>query len=156
MRYFPAFVDLKNGACLVVGGGPAALAKLRILIRSEARLTVVAPDVVPEIAELARQGRLAWHAKRFEASDLDGQTLVFTATGIDAVDGGRIRGVITSHIGGLSAIDTRCPTIADGPQDPLCVGRVDADIDVEIRFDVAIEDIDVLDCTDDANRARCG
>lgn len=125
MRYFPAFVDLKDGACLVVGGGAAALAKLRLLGRTEARLTVVAPKVVPEIEALAWQGRINWYSRRFEAGDLENQTLVFTATGLDAVDDAvsrqaRALGLQVNAVDRPEGSSFITPAIVD--RDPVVIG----------------------------------
>lgn len=46
---FPVFLKLEGRAVLLVGGGALACAKLPELVRAGARVTVVAPDVRPEI-----------------------------------------------------------------------------------------------------------
>jgi uroporphyrin-III C-methyltransferase/precorrin-2 dehydrogenase/sirohydrochlorin ferrochelatase len=46
---FPVFLKLEGRAVLLVGGGAMACAKLPELVRAGARVTVVAPDVRPEI-----------------------------------------------------------------------------------------------------------
>jgi len=81
MQYFPAFIKLGGGACLIVGGGEAALAKLRLLIKGAGEIALVAPTVLPEIEELAANGRLTWAARPFAAADLEGKSLVFATTG---------------------------------------------------------------------------
>jgi uroporphyrin-III C-methyltransferase/precorrin-2 dehydrogenase/sirohydrochlorin ferrochelatase len=82
MEHFPIFLDLKDRPVLVVGGGELALRKLRLLAKAGARITLVAPRVLPEIEAagviLRRRG--------FVDGDVGGQALVFAATGIETVD----------------------------------------------------------------------
>ena len=77
---FPIFLDLKDRPCLVVGGGSVALRKIRSLLREGARVTVVSPDVLPEIRELASRGEIQWHQRLFLPDDVEGMALVFCAT----------------------------------------------------------------------------
>ena len=42
MKHFPIFLAVEGRRIVVSGGGEAALAKLRLLIKTEARITVVA------------------------------------------------------------------------------------------------------------------
>jgi len=46
---FPIFLRLEGRDVLVVGGGPVAAGRVRLLLESGARVKVVAPEVVPEI-----------------------------------------------------------------------------------------------------------
>ncbi len=50
MAYFPLFVDLKGQNGLIVGGGRVALRKIEKLLPYEPHLTVIAPEILPEIA----------------------------------------------------------------------------------------------------------
>ncbi len=83
---FPMFVKLAGRKCLVVGGGPIAEGKVEGLLASGATVVVVAPEVTEKIARWNDQGRLAWHARQFQPSDLEGAFLVIAATGVDAVN----------------------------------------------------------------------
>lgn len=82
MDYFPIFLDLKGRRALVVGGGEAAVRKLRLLQKAGADVTVVALRISDEIersgAKLTRRG--------FVAGDVMGHTVVFAASEIDALD----------------------------------------------------------------------
>lgn len=80
MDYLPIFIDLKQRHCLVVGGGEIAARKAALLLKAQASVTIVAP----EIAEMSRQlleepdykGRVHWINDRFDSSYLNQQTLV--------------------------------------------------------------------------------
>ena len=58
MFYLPLFHRLAGSSCLVVGGGQTALRKLRWLVRAEAKIKVIAPEVDPEIQKLRDAGKL--------------------------------------------------------------------------------------------------
>jgi len=83
---FPMFVKLAGRKCLVVGGGPVAEGKVEGLLSCQATVVLVAPEVTEKIARWNDQGRLTWHARRFQPSDLEGAFLVIAATGVDAVN----------------------------------------------------------------------
>ena len=53
MFYLPLFHRFDGRECLVIGGGQTALRKLLWLLRTDAQIKVVAPEILPEIAELA-------------------------------------------------------------------------------------------------------
>ena len=86
MRHFPAFLDLHGLACLVVGGTAAAARKLRLLLKAGAAVTLVAPEVEPEIAAQAAAGRIRHLARPFRDADVAGCAVVHAATGRDAID----------------------------------------------------------------------
>ena len=79
---FPMFVKLAGRKCLVVGGGPVAEGKVEGLLSCEATVVLVAPEVTEKIALWNEQGRLTWHARRFQPADLEGAFLVVAATGV--------------------------------------------------------------------------
>jgi precorrin-2 dehydrogenase/sirohydrochlorin ferrochelatase len=77
MRHYPVFLDLKDRPVLVVGAGPIALRKTRGLLEAGARITVVAPDILPDFDDLP----VRLIRRHFRAPDLAGAVLVFAATG---------------------------------------------------------------------------
>lgn len=77
MSYFPLFIELKERRCLVAGGGKIALHKINVLKDFGAQVTVVSPDILPEIKQMEL---VECREKKFHASDLDGQQLVVAAT----------------------------------------------------------------------------
>jgi precorrin-2 dehydrogenase/sirohydrochlorin ferrochelatase len=80
---YPVLLDLAGRSCLVVGGGPVALGKVRGLLAVDARVTVVATDVLDELAAL--EG-VTVVARAYEPGDLAGHRLAVTATDDPAVN----------------------------------------------------------------------
>jgi siroheme synthase-like protein len=81
-RYYLACLDLDGRSCLVVGGGTVGLEKAKGLLESGAAVTVVAPQIEPELESLTVQVR----RKRYETADLDGHFLVVAATPVRSVN----------------------------------------------------------------------
>jgi len=78
--YFAAFLDLRGKPAVVVGGGPVAAQKAETLLRSGAKLTVVAPELCARLAEMTLVGALRHEAKRFQPGDVVGAEIVIAAT----------------------------------------------------------------------------
>jgi len=76
----PVFLDLAGRPVAVVGGGPVALRKVETLVRSGARVTVVAPAAKGELRALAAAGRVTWCQRDWLPRDCDGAVLVIAAT----------------------------------------------------------------------------
>ena len=77
---YPIALKLAGARCLVVGGGVIALRKTADLLACGADLHVVALEWRAEFAMLEAQGRLTRSTRPFEPSDLDGASLVISAT----------------------------------------------------------------------------
>ncbi|HSZ08935.1 MAG TPA: siroheme synthase CysG [Steroidobacteraceae bacterium] len=86
MNYFPVFFDLTGQKVLVVGGGEVALRKVALLERSGASITLVAPEVLPELRERAAAGKIQVQIREFLPDDLVGARLVIVATARRAVN----------------------------------------------------------------------
>jgi len=81
MEYLPIFYDIRDQRCLIVGGGPIALRKLDNLRRAGGRVLLVAPALVPDLAErVTEDAGIEHRARRFEQADLDGMRLAIAAT----------------------------------------------------------------------------
>jgi uroporphyrin-III C-methyltransferase / precorrin-2 dehydrogenase / sirohydrochlorin ferrochelatase len=72
---FPLFLKLQGRRVLVVGGGPVAASKIDALLAANADVTVVAPDMRPEIE---RASVTRWR-REFSPDDLAGIWLVVAA-----------------------------------------------------------------------------
>ncbi|MFT2011359.1 TSUP family transporter [Pontibacter sp. 13R65] len=82
---FPVFLKLEQLHVLVVGGGPIGLEKMTAILNNspDTRVDLVAPDILPEIFELAtRYPKLTLHQRKFEERDLEGKDIVLIATSL--------------------------------------------------------------------------
>jgi siroheme synthase-like protein len=80
MSYYPVFLDVKNRRCIVIGGGSVALRKVTALLEAGAAVTVVAPDVVPELRQMAADNKITLAERAYRAGDLAGAFVVVAAT----------------------------------------------------------------------------
>lgn len=78
--YLPIMLDVRGRPCLVVGGGAVAARKVASLLDGGAAVTVISPEVVPEIAAWRDAGRLHHLDREWEEGDSRGYFLVVSAT----------------------------------------------------------------------------
>ena len=78
--FYIACLKLKGRRCLVVGGGDIGLEKVDGLLACSGDVTVVAPDLQPELARYAEEGSIRWIARPYEPADLEGTFMVIAAT----------------------------------------------------------------------------
>lgn len=78
----PLFLDLTGRRVVVVGGRAVGLRRARSLTGAGARVRVVAPDMAPELVDLADE----LLTRRYAAGDLDGAWLAVAATDDPAVN----------------------------------------------------------------------
>jgi uroporphyrin-III C-methyltransferase/precorrin-2 dehydrogenase/sirohydrochlorin ferrochelatase len=124
MRFFPVFMDLDNQMVVVVGGSEQAAQKLRLLMRTGARLRVLAFEVCDEVASLAAQRRIALERRSLQARDLADARLVYVALDNDreaamAVAMARAAGVPVNAVDRQELCDFITPAIVD--RDPVVV-----------------------------------
>lgn len=108
MKHFPIFMALTEREVVVSGGGDAAVAKLRLLLKTDARLTVFAPDAAPEIAAWADTGRLTLHRRAMMPGDARDATLFYAADEDPAQD---------ARTAALAAADGALVNIVDNLED---------------------------------------
>jgi precorrin-2 dehydrogenase / sirohydrochlorin ferrochelatase len=75
-----ACLRLSGRPCLVVGGGDVGLEKVEGLLSCDADVTVIAPDAIQAIRELAEEGSIRWERRAYEPGDLEGRFLAIAAT----------------------------------------------------------------------------
>lgn len=83
---FPAFLDVRGRAVVIVGGGEVATRKARSLERCGAAVTIVAPELCAALAQQVKRGAMRHRAKRFAEDDLAGAELAVAATNDESVN----------------------------------------------------------------------
>lgn len=83
MAYFPFFVDIAGADGLVIGGGTVALRKVEKLLPYAPRLTLIAPDIRPELEQIPG---LTILRRAAQPQDLEGRAFVIAAAGDRAVN----------------------------------------------------------------------
>lgn len=83
--YFPAFVSVAGRKVVVFGGGKAALGKLRLLLRTEAAITVVSQNLSLEIQAMHERNEITHVKTDFDPAVVQGAVLVFDAGGDEAL-----------------------------------------------------------------------
>jgi uroporphyrin-III C-methyltransferase/precorrin-2 dehydrogenase/sirohydrochlorin ferrochelatase len=86
MNQFPIFIQVRDRRCVVVGGGEIAARKISLLLRAEAQVGVVAPELCANLAALEAEGKIAWEKAEFDPRHLDQAWLVIAATDDKAVN----------------------------------------------------------------------
>lgn len=86
MDHLPIFCQLRDRACLLVGGGDVAERKARLLMEAGARVTVNALDFTPQFKAWAQQGMLTLEQGEFSPALLDACWLAIAATDDDEVN----------------------------------------------------------------------
>ena len=58
--YYPAFIDVRNRYCVVIGGGAIGEEKVEKLLDCHAEVTVISPVVTEKVESLASEGTITW------------------------------------------------------------------------------------------------
>jgi precorrin-2 dehydrogenase / sirohydrochlorin ferrochelatase len=98
VTHYPIFLDLTGRLVVVVGGGLVAQGKIEGLLAAQARVRVIAPALTAELQQLARAGRVDYHARPYAAGDLAGADLVIGATNDRAVNAQVYQDATAAHI----------------------------------------------------------
>ena len=78
--FYIACLRLTGRRCLVVGGGDVGLEKVEGLLACDGDVTLVAPDAVEPLRELAAEGSIRWEQREYRPEDLEGAFMVIAAT----------------------------------------------------------------------------
>lgn len=124
MDHFPIFLATEGQRIALSGGGDAALAKLRLLLKTRARINVFATAPAPEIDTWADAGKLTLHRRAFGPGDAL-CTALFYAADEDAAEDARTAGIARAEGALVNIVDNLAdsafitPAIVD--RDPVTV-----------------------------------
>jgi siroheme synthase-like protein len=78
--YYPILLNIQGRKCLVVGGGPVALRKVKALLEHGADVEVVSPTFCPELNQLATDGVIRAIQRDYKSEDLQHTFIAIAAT----------------------------------------------------------------------------
>lgn len=88
MKYFPIFIETEGTQLLVTGGGETALQKLRLLAKTEAKITIVSSEFNEDVISFIKDNpNIQAVHRNFEAADVEGMRLVYAANDDVQLDG---------------------------------------------------------------------
>ena len=80
MKYYPINLDITDKRCVVIGGGRVAERKVESLLKCGGHVTVISPDLTPQLKVLVSQKKIEHIYRDYQEGDLKGVFLVFSAT----------------------------------------------------------------------------
>ncbi|MDZ4099828.1 MAG: siroheme synthase CysG [Methylophilaceae bacterium] len=86
MEALPIFMKLQGRRCVVIGGGEVAARKVTMLLKADATVEVISPDLHHELADLLAANKIHYQPSTFEPAQLDRACLVIAATDDEAVN----------------------------------------------------------------------
>ncbi len=124
MKHFPIFLAVEGRRIVLSGGADAAMSKLRLLMKTEAHLTVIAAVVTPEIEKWAAEGKLRVIRRAMEPGDALCASLFYAANEDDAEDArvaaiANAEGALVNIVDNLGDSQFITPAIVD--RDPVTV-----------------------------------
>jgi precorrin-2 dehydrogenase len=79
--FYIACLRLSGRRCLVVGGGDVGLEKVEGLLACDGDVTLIAPDAIEPLRQLASEGSIRWERREYAGpADLEGVFMVIAAT----------------------------------------------------------------------------
>lgn len=86
MDYLPISLKLQDEPVALIGAGTVATRKARLLLLAGANLTVIAPEITPELERMLAEHGGIWQQATYQETDLHGRKLVVAATPEKAVN----------------------------------------------------------------------
>jgi len=86
LDHLPIFLSVKGQRALVVGGGTLAARKADLLARAGCSLTVVAPELSDDLAQVVLQHQIEHRKTELSADDVDGCAIAFGASSDAAIN----------------------------------------------------------------------
>jgi uroporphyrin-III C-methyltransferase/precorrin-2 dehydrogenase/sirohydrochlorin ferrochelatase len=124
MQHFPIFVALAGRRVVVSGAGECAVAKLRLILKTEATVAVYGADPDPQVLVWAAEGRIRFTPRAIEEGDALCAALLYGANEDAAEDAraaeiGRRAGAMVNIVDNLADSQFITPAIVD--RDPVTV-----------------------------------
>lgn len=125
MAYYPIFLDVTKRPCLVIGGGKIGTEKVTGLLKADADVTVISPQLEPALEELCTEERITHRRGAYARGDMVGFDLVFVATDDRSANAtiraeGRDRGIWVNSADDAKNCDFILPSVVR--RGPITIG----------------------------------
>ncbi len=84
--YYPAFINVSDRTCVVVGGGSVGEEKVKKLLECGAKVRVISPVITKTLSNLQAEGKIEWWQREYQVNDLADAFIAVSATGVHSVD----------------------------------------------------------------------
>ena len=127
MRHFPIFLDLDGRVVSVSGAGETAIPKLRLLLKTGAKVEVYAEQVSDEVGKMSECGRLSIFERPLEEMDALRSSLIYAANN-DRFEDRRVAeigistGTLVNIVDDLQGSDFITPAIVDRSPVTVAIG----------------------------------
>ncbi|WP_144023218.1 precorrin-2 dehydrogenase/sirohydrochlorin ferrochelatase family protein, partial [Brevirhabdus pacifica] len=124
MHSFPMFIRTTGRRVVIAGGGEQAAQKARLMLKTDARLVLLAQELEPELASLVASGRAGLDQGPVTPDSFAGAAMVFVATGCPGLDAAlhalaKAGGAPVNVVDQPALCDLTTPSIVD--RDPVVV-----------------------------------
>lgn len=124
MKSFPMFFRTTGRRVIIAGGGEQAAQKARLILKTDAQIVLLAPELEDELRDLVERDRAIWSRSAAGTSDFEGAAMAFIATGCPGADAGLHALAKTAHcpvnvVDRPDLCDITTPSIVD--RDPVVV-----------------------------------
>jgi len=124
MRHFPVFMNVQDRRILVTGAGETAIAKLRLLLKTEAQVVVFATEIEPQVQSWADAGLLQIIRRDIRMDDFYNTVMVYAAEDNEVRDAdtaakAKMANVMFNIVDNLQASEFITPAIVD--RDPVTI-----------------------------------
>jgi len=124
MHHFPIFLKVTDKRILITGGGQTAIAKLRLLLKTEAEIVVFAVHVDAQLEIWEAEKKLTLNRREIRSSDFFNTAMVYAAEDDLESDQrtatlGRLAGVLTNIVDNLDESEFITPALID--RDPVTI-----------------------------------
>jgi uroporphyrin-III C-methyltransferase/precorrin-2 dehydrogenase/sirohydrochlorin ferrochelatase len=127
MKTFPMFWQMAGRRVVIAGGGEQAAQKCRLILKTDAKITVLAPSLDPELADLYARKRIDWVNGAITPDSFTSTALVFIATGCPGVDASlhmlaKVAGAVVNVVDQPHLCDALTPSIVDRSPVVVAIG----------------------------------
>ena len=124
MHSFPMFIRTTGRRVVIAGGGEQAAQKARLMLKTDAELVLLAPELDAELADLVATGRARQDGGRITPDSFADAALVFIATGCPGLDAAlhalaKAGGAQVNVVDQPALCDMTTPSLVD--RDPVVV-----------------------------------